>query len=168
MLSILERVCQKLEAGESVDPQHLEQAVAFIKGFADRWHHGKEEDLLFPAMEEAGISGEGGPIGVMLVEHVEGRNYVKGMSEAIERYGAGDRQAWSEFVTNGRNYIALLQQHIFKEDNILYPMADMRLTEKRQEELSEQFEVVEREKLGIAKREELLGLLEHLSGVYLE
>lgn len=55
MLDILERVSRRLEIGETVDAEHLERIVDFIRGFADRCHHGKEEDLLFPEMEEAGI-----------------------------------------------------------------------------------------------------------------
>ena len=168
MLRISEKVCEKLESGEEVDPEHLEQIVEFIKVFADKCHHGKEEDLLFTAMEEAGIPKKGGPIGVMLTEHDMGRGYVKGMSEAVAKYKAGDRKVSSAIVGNARNYIALLTQHIDKEDNILYPMADMHLSEERQKELLEEFERVEREKIGVGKHEEFHELLNHLRKVYLK
>jgi len=168
MLRISERVCEKLESGEKVNPEHLEQIVEFIKLFADKCHHGKEEDLLFVAMEEAGIPKKGGPIGVMLTEHDMGRGYVKGMSEAVAKYKAGDRKASSAIVGNARKYIILLTQHIDKEDNILYPMADMHLSEERQEELLEEFERVEREKIGAGKHEEFHDLLNHLKAVYLK
>ena len=166
MLRIAEKVCEKLESGEQVDPEHLERIVEFIRVFADKCHHGKEEDLLFTAMEEAGIPKKGGPIGVMLTEHDIGRGYVKGMSEAIAKYKAGDRKASSEIVRNARSYIALLNQHIDKEDNILYPMADMHLSEGKQEELLEEFEKVERERIGAGKHEEFHKLLDHLEAVY--
>lgn len=168
MLRISEKVCQKLESGEEVDPEHLEQIVEFIKLFADKCHHGKEEDLLFTAMEEAGIPRKGGPIGVMLTEHDMGRGYVRGMSEAVARYKASDRQALSAIAQNARNYIALLTQHIDKEDYILYPMADMHLSEDQQKELLEGFERVERERIGVGKHEEFHNLLDHLKAVYLE
>ena len=104
----------------------------------------------------------------MLTEHDMGRGYVKGMSEAVAKYKAGDRKASSAIVENARNYIALLTQHIDKEDNILYPMADMHLSEERQNELLEEFEVVERERIGVGKHEEFHRLLDHLGEVYLE
>jgi hemerythrin-like domain-containing protein len=167
MLRIAEKVCQKLESGEEVNPEHLEQIVEFIKVFADKCHHGKEEDLLFAAMEEAGIPRKGGPIGVMLTEHDMGRGYVRGMSEAVAKYKAGDRKASSAIVVNARNYIALLTQHIDKEDNILYPMADMHLSGERQKELLEEFERVEREKIGVGRHEEFHRLLDRLKEVYL-
>jgi len=47
MLRILDKVCDKLESGEEVNPEHLDQILEFIKVFADKCHHGKEEDLLF-------------------------------------------------------------------------------------------------------------------------
>ena len=69
MLEILDAVCFRLKAGEKIDPAHLTQIVEFIRGFADRCHHGKEEEIFFPALEVAGIPKEGGPIGVMLGQH---------------------------------------------------------------------------------------------------
>ena len=147
---------------------HLERIVEFIRVFADKCHHGKEEELLFSAMEEAGIPKEGGPIGVMLTEHDVGRGYVRGMSEAVAKYKAGDHQASSAIVGNARNYIALLTQHIDKEDNVLYPMADMHLSVEKQEELLKEFERVEHERIGVGKHEEYHKLLDHLTQVYLE
>lgn len=167
-LQILDGICRKLESDEEVDPKHLEQMLEFIRIFADRCHHGKEEDKLFPAMEEAGVPRSGGPIGVMLLEHDLGRNYVRAMEQAIVRYKASDRGAGSEIVENARNYIALLTQHIEKEDNILYPIADQRLSKEKEEELLEEFEIVEQERVGIGKHEEFHKLLEALKRIYLD
>src|SRR5512137_1052010 len=90
MLKILEKACKKLESGEKVSPEHLEKIVEFIRVFVDKCHHAKEEDQLFPAMEEAGIPKQGGPIGVMLLEHDMGRESVREMSEVLRKYKSGD------------------------------------------------------------------------------
>ncbi len=166
MLNILESVCRKLEAGQAVETEHLERILEFIRVFADQCHHGKEEDVLFPAMEMAGIPREGGPIGVMLIEHTHGREYVRGMNGAVSRYKAGEGKATSDFITNARGYIALLRQHISKEDNILYRMADIHLSAEKKEELLEQFDQIERERIGPGKHEEFHKLLEHLGAIY--
>lgn len=157
-LKILEAVCRKIETRDKVDPKDLADILEFITVFADKCHHGKEEDLLFPAMVEAGVPREGGPIEVMLAEHNEGRGYVRQMKEAQGK----------EFVEPARNYINLLTQHIDKEDNILYMIADMHLAEEKQKGLLEQFEKVEKEKIGEGKHEEFHKLLEKLSNVYLK
>jgi len=167
MLRILESSCYRLEAGEEVSAEHLEQMLDFVKVFVDKCHHGKEEDLLFPAMEEAGIP-RAGPIGVMLAEHEQGREYVKAMTNAFVKYKAGDQQASAKIVENARAYTSLLNQHIQKEDNILYRMADMRIPEQKQHELLDAFEKIERERIGVGKHEEFHRLLEQLEKTYLE
>jgi len=167
MLKVIEKVSQKLEAGEEVNPEHLEFMIDFIRTFADKCHHGKEEDLLFSAMEEVGIPREGGPIGVMLSEHELGRKYVKGMGDGVASYKKGESKAALQIVENARNYAALLAQHIEKEDNILYPIADMHLSEEKQHELIEEFEKVEKDKIGIGKHQELHEVLHRLRDIYL-
>jgi hemerythrin-like domain-containing protein len=166
-IRILEKMSDRLLAGQAVDPSHLEKAVDFIKVFADKCHHGKEEDLLFPAMEKAGIPRTGGPIGVMLNEHAAGRNYVKAMAESIPGIKKGDKAAARTFAENARNYGALLAVHIGKEDNILYPMADARLTPAQQKELASCFAEVEENIIGHDKHEEYHRLLKELETVYL-
>jgi len=166
MLGILERVCRKLESGEQVNPVHLEQMIEFIRVFADKRHHGKEEDLLFPAMEASGFPREGGPTGVMFREHDEGRSYVRALSEAVSQYKGGNLAASPHIVRSARSYIALLTQHIDKENNILFPMADMHLSEEKQRELLVEFDRVETEKIGVGKHEEFHQLLHNLKGMY--
>ena len=168
MLNILEKVCLRLDTGESVEETDLENIVEFFKVFADKCHHGKEEDILFPALEEYGIPNEGGPIGVMLSEHVIGRDNVKGMNDAIADYKEGKESASKEFVRYARNYIALLTEHIDKENKILFKMADMRIPEERQQSLLLEFEKAEEEIIGPGVHEKYHRLLEVLSGVYLE
>ena len=168
MLSIIEEVCKRLESGEKVDPEHLDKIVEFIRIFADKCHHAKEEDFLFPAMEKAGVPKEGGPISVMLTEHDYGREYVRGMSQAITKYKSGDAEASAEIVKNAMGYVELLTQHIYKEDNILYPIADKFLSEERQEELYEEFEKIEKERIGEGTHEKFHDLLHHLQDIYLK
>jgi len=167
MLRILDKIAAKIEAEGNVDPHHLERIVEFLQVFADRCHHGKEEDLLFPEMEKAGIPREKGPIGVMLMEHDQGRAYVRGMAEASSRYKKGDSAASAEYAKSARNYIALLTQHINKENNVLFPMEEKVLSPKKQEELVEAFERLEREKIGEGTHERFHHLLHELQERYL-
>lgn len=167
MLDILGKVCDKLEAAEAVAPEHLEEILSFLQGFADRCHHGKEEDLLFPAMEASGIPREGGPIGVMLLEHVEGREFIQRMITAVALLKEADPKAPSEFVGAGRDYVRLLTQHIEKENNVLFRMADMHISESAQQELEKQFGVVDKEKIGTEQIEQHLQKLVELKRRYL-
>jgi len=167
MIRVLERISDKLEAGENVDIGHLEKAVEFIKVFADKCHHGKEEDLLFPAMEKAGIPKTGGPLGVMISEHVSGRGFVKALADALPGIRSGNKAAARLFAENARNYGALLSQHILKEDRILYPMAEARLSPAQQDELAACFAEVGEKVIGHGKYEEYNRLLKELEATYL-
>jgi hemerythrin-like domain-containing protein len=168
MLKVLEKFCEKIEAEKEVNREHLDQILEFIKVFGNKCHHAKEEELLFPALEEMGMPREGGPIGVMLTEHDLGRDYVKGMSEAFERYKEGDKDSLAKIVENAQNYVTLLREHIDKEDTILYHMADMHLSAGKEEELLAGFERLEQERIGADKHEGFHRLLQHLEEIYLK
>ncbi len=166
MLRILERVCAELDEGRKVDGHHMTEIVDFIQNYADRYHHAKEEDLLFPAMEKAGIPREGGPIGVMLQEHDIGRGYVKEMKEAAEEYQNGDGEAASRYTGNARSFTELLRAHIDKEDSILYTMAVSHVPEEEQERLLREFDSREEEIFGPDRDRKYRDMLERLTRQY--
>ena len=122
LLRVLAQAASKVERGEEVSPTDFARALDFIRNFADRCHHGKEEDCLFPALEAHGLPRHAGPVGVMLAEHEEGRGYVRGLAQALEQWQKGDKSASRAVAKNARGYAALLANHIPKEDNILYPI----------------------------------------------
>jgi hemerythrin-like domain-containing protein len=123
--------------------ENLKTMVSLIRNFADGLHHAKEENLLFPKMEERGYSSQVGPVAVMLHEHVIGRDYVKGMSEGIEEYENGNFQALNRIYENMNGYIELLREHIQKENNILFRLANNALSQNDQQELITKFAEVE-------------------------
>ncbi len=129
------------------------ELVFFLKTFADKCHHGKEEGFLFPELINSGIQNQGGPIGVMLHEHVLGREYIALMSAAL------DESDYGEFSSNADKYISLLRQHISKENNVLFPMADRLFDEARQNYLFEKFEELEETVIGHGVHEQLHGMI---------
>jgi hemerythrin-like domain-containing protein len=167
MLDILEAIASRLEKGEGVDANDLERVLEFISVFSDRCHHGKEEDLLFPAMERAGIPREGGPIGCMLSEHDRGREHVRQMREATAAYTRGDVHAGPVIARSARDYVGVLREHIDKEDTILYPMAEQHVPRRELEALEDAFEKVETQRVGKGKHEAFHRLLESLAEKYL-
>jgi hemerythrin-like domain-containing protein len=145
------------------DKEELGRFVAFIRGFADAWHHGKEEDILFAAMVEAGFSRDAGPIAVMLCEHDQGRTHVRALADLSAQAGpwtAEDRQRLAEHA-NG--FAVLLRQHIHKEDAILYPMAEQRLPREVMARVCLDCEAYERRKAGSGEGERLRRLAEELT-----
>ncbi|MEW5720433.1 MAG: hemerythrin domain-containing protein [Chloroflexota bacterium] len=131
----------------------MTSAVGFFRNFADKCHHGKEEDELFPALEQRGMPKRGGPIGVMLAEHDQGRAFVRGMSDAADQYAKGDQTAAPALVQNTLGYVNLLRQHIAKENDVLFPMADHILADADQAKLFDAFEQIEATRTGPGEHE---------------
>ncbi len=162
MLAVLEAAAQRLDDSEPVRPGLFREAVDFVRNFADRCHHGKEEDNLFPRMEAAGVPRAGGPLGVMLLEHDQGREYVAAIAGAIDAFEGGDRSAAGVIAENARGYAGLLRQHIAKEDDVLYPMADRVLSPDDQRELEQRFQEIETSVMGPGVHERYHRLLDDL------
>lgn len=142
VLRALDGICLRVEQGENVPPGPLAEIVDFIGTFADGFHHEKEEQYLFPALEEYGVSRAGGPLGVMLHEHETGRQLVAEMSQAVQAYAEGEVRARNRFVAAARQYIELLGVHIYKEDNVLFKISESLLDSGRLASINEAFEQV--------------------------
>jgi hemerythrin-like domain-containing protein len=141
-LNVLETVVTRIESNQSVPENFPQWAPEFFGQFADKCHHGKEEDLFFPLLRERGIPEEGGPIGVMLNEHELGRDCVRRMREASEK----DKFDGAMFAIAAKEFIPLLRQHIFKENNVLFKMAENVLNETDDETMADKFTEIERER----------------------
>ena len=163
VLGCLEKMALECAVQGQLDKTSAEQALDFFRNFADRCHHGKEETHLFPAMEAKGFPRQGGPTGVMLYEHEQGRAHIQAMAGALEGAAAGKSDAVSQFVTHAHGYIGLLREHIEKEDHCLFTMADQALTDDDQQRLLAAFEHVEHEHMGLGTHEKYLRMAEELA-----
>jgi hemerythrin-like domain-containing protein len=157
VLNCLEKLANRCEAGETLDSDSALEALAFFRNFADRCHHGKEEGHLFPLLEARGFGRQGGPTGIMLHEHEEGRRLLAAMAGAVER------DAPREFVRHARAYVKLLREHIRKEDQCLFPMAAGILSSTDAESLAQRFGHVENAEMGEGTHERYLQLANDLA-----
>lgn len=162
VINALETGAQRLEASQPIRPEFFLDAADFTKGFTDGCHHKKEEDVLYNTMAKAGIPVEGGPIGMMLFEHEQGRAYTAGMRSAAQKLKDGDATAASAVIQNALGYAELLRMHIQKEEEILFPMADRFVPTAQQEQIMDGFEHVEHEETGEGVHEKYLALAESL------
>lgn len=167
MLRILQAIAGKLGEGEQIDSGQLNGIMEFLSIFVDKCHHGKEEEFLFPALEAAGVPREGGPIGVLMGEHEQGRRLVARLEKAVTNTISGDKAATSNVQVIVDEYVALLTQHIEKENNVLFAMADAKLDTAKDNELFEAFEQLEKERIGPGKHEAFHALLNRLEHEYL-
>jgi len=160
MLAMVERKC--------VDTIHFVLVVNLIRKYADGLHHAKEEYLLFPLLGEKGFSAENGPIAVMIAEHEQGRNFVKGIVNGINTFNKDDADALPFIYENLTGYANLLQNHIGKENNILFRIANQVLSSKEQTDLLQQFLEIESNATSDFNRENSIIKINNLAAFYLQ
>lgn len=129
VIDAAEAFAAEVDQAERDGRAELADFVEFIREYADARHHGKEEDILFEVMQECGFSTEMGPLAVMLHEHAEGRRLLRELAEAAGRPAPWTPAERAAVVGALESYGALLRNHIWKEDNILYPAAQNALDE---------------------------------------
>jgi hemerythrin-like domain-containing protein len=162
VLKAMHVASMRLSQGEQVRPAFFVNAALFMKNYADGCHHKKEEGILFVAMTESGIPLEGGPVAAMLAEHEQGRLFTRELRDSAQKWEAGDQSAQGAVVQNALGYVALLRQHIYKEDNILFPMADRRIPPVRQEQVAADFVRIQQEEMESGIQEKFRALAEIL------
>jgi hemerythrin-like domain-containing protein len=135
MIALLERNVGRTAASGYSNWQFYLDGVDFIRNYADRFHHAKEEDVLFEALIKNGMPRENSPIAAMLMEHDQGRAYVRAMEAAAQDALAGKTADMTALRENALAYVELLREHISKEDGILYPLAERVAPDKLREDI---------------------------------
>ena len=152
-LVLLEVAAARLSAGQPLRDGLWEELLDWLGAFADRNHHAKEEQHLFPALGEAGVPTQGGPVSVMLDEHAEGR----GLLQAMAAGPVGSR------LEAARRYGQLLRDHIDKENGVLLPLAETVLDPQSQLLVARGFEKIEMEQGPAAVIEQAEAVVDRLA-----
>ncbi len=138
--------------GHHVDAATLAQLVGFLRTLGDQCHHAKEEGLLFPSMREKGIPRET-PLGALLSEHAEGRDYLG----ALSGHPSPAEQAAAALLC-----VRVMRDHIETEDQVVFPVADAVLGPAEQEALAHRYAELEARTFGPGFRERVVAELEAL------
>ena len=165
VLASLETFLYQLSDDESKRAE-LADYAKFFREFADRRHHGKEEDLLFVQMTDYGFSKEWGPLKVMLQEHNQGRMRVRALAEIGQAEGPLSEEEKELVLSNALAFISLLRIHIKKEDKVLFPSALQTVPADIMESLTAEFETFEKEVMGEGAHERMHSLAESLIDKY--
>ncbi len=162
-LVVLERAAELLERAEPVAPETLEQAREFVRGFADGCHHAKEEQGLFPVLTRRAPMLEAGPVRVLTGEHEMGRAFMRDLGEGIADMRVGKAGGTLKACAAIQGYTRLLREHIAKEEDVLFRVAERALTVDDTQRLVQHFERVEAE-WGADAHSRYEALVEELEG----
>ena len=166
VLGSLESFAVAVDGGLAIERPTVKEYGDFFRGFADAYHHGKEEDILFQRMIERGFPTDSGPLAVMLHEHTEGRARVAVLRQAGESAGPLEATERQELLTAASQFVPLLRQHILKEDRILYPMALRALTAPELDQMETAFEEFEKKLSADGTEERLRAVAERLTSAF--
>ena len=161
LLSVVKNALVKIEAKHEVAPIFVDAAVDFIRIYADRTHHGKEEDILFRKLQEKQLSDEDRRFMEELIEeHMFGRQTTKALIEANTRYRNGDEAALTDIADQLRTLIEFYPRHIEKEDKVFFPASRTYFTDAEDQALLKEFWEFDRKMI----HEKYSALVEGLEG----
>jgi hemerythrin-like domain-containing protein len=131
MLSVIKDALAKIESKHKVDPVFVDISVDFIRVYADRTHHGKEEDILFRELNKKALNSEDSQImKELLDEHLFGRQ---------TRYRNGDENALADIAANLKTLTEFYPRHIEKEDKKFFPSTRTYFTDEEDQAMLAEF-----------------------------
>ncbi len=161
MLSIINRELKLVELTKAIDPLFVDLAVDFIRTYADRTHHGKEEDILFRKLERRNLSNADRQVmNELIEEHALGRKTTKALVNANVQYRNGNDSALSSVTAQLRSLVEFYPRHIEKEDKVFFPASRSYMTEEEDQIMLAEFMEFDR-KMIHEKYHALVQSLEH-------
>jgi hemerythrin-like domain-containing protein len=153
---------ESLRSGGEADLDVLKDVVDFFQIFVDKNHHAKEENAFFPILERHEVNPEGCSIESLRNEHKQARVLITALDHAIGEYKTGDPGAKSSISRPVRESIDLYNNHIWRENILLFPIGEKTLQESELSEITRSYEQVEKNlSIGFrAKYEQLVNGLE--------
>jgi hemerythrin-like domain-containing protein len=140
MLSVIKDILANIESKNTVDPAFVDIAVDFIRVYADRTHHGKEEDILFRELKNKPLSTDDRRVmNELIEEHVFGRQTTKALVDANTRYRNGDETALADIADKLLILIQFYPKHIEKEDKVFFPSSRTYFTDEEDQAMLAEF-----------------------------
>ncbi len=130
---------KKMESGETPPVAFFERGVEFIRSFVQKYHHFKEEYVMFQRLAEKKNGTLDAQIDALRYQHERGRDLVLNMAEALEGYKKGLVIQTTLLLESLAAYPSLLRQHIHKEEHLFFPLVEKVLTDPEMEALLELF-----------------------------
>ena len=157
-MAVLKSNLEKIDAAVKA-PLQLQRALDFLLEFGDKMHNTKEEKFLFPLMGQKGLPVEGGPIGVMLMEHDAERNLLQRMMAELPNLAEASAAGRQKFAAEGFEYLIIRAEHIWKENDVLYAMGRKVFSEEENTSLLGDFKTLDQQTYGPKAREHYYQML---------
>jgi len=157
-MAVLKNNLEKIDEAVKA-PLQMQRAIDFLLEFGDKVHNTKEEEFLFPLMGQKGLPVQGGPIGVMLMEHDAERNLLQRMMAELPNLAEAATTARQKFAAEGFEYLTIRAEHIWKENDVLYPMGRKLFSDEDNTSLLNAFKTLDQQTYGDEARDHYAQML---------
>ncbi len=169
MLKVVRNFCYRVMTKSDYDLNDLPKIIDFIRIYADKHHHGKEEDILFVTMSnEIEKLAKSGAITGMYIEHDNGRLYMANLEKAFEKFKTGDDESRLDIIANAICYTDLLDRHIEKENTAMYKFAENALNDVSKSFIEDECKKIEDMAVEAGLQDKYLALLDELESKYIK
>lgn len=167
MLKVVRNISYEVLTLGDFEIDDMYKVIEFIRSYADKHHHGKEEDILFETMnKKIEKLAKAGAITGMYIEHDMGRLYMLNLEKALKEYDSGDDKVRLDIIANAISYADLLERHIEKENTAMYKFAENMLDGESKAYIERETQKIEdlADESGI--KEKYISMLERLESKY--
>jgi len=166
LLDIMSKIALKIKSKDVFYPNDVEEVVKYLINIIENSHHGKEDDVFYPELISSGIPKETAPLSIINYEHLISVNYLKDISSCVVNCKIGNDFSGELLADSLTNYVIAIKNHIQREEEIVFPIANEVFSIEKQNEILQRFEVIEQKYISNSFNDQFDKLLNKFKNKY--
>ena len=166
LLDIMSKIALKIKSKDVFYPNDVEEIVKYLINLIENSHHGKEDDVFYPELISSGIPKETAPLSIINYEHIISVNYLKDISSCVVNCKIGNDFSGELLADSLTNYVIAIKNHIQREEEIVFPIANEVFSIEKQNEILQRFEVIEQKYISNSFNDQFDKLLNKFKNKY--
>jgi len=147
LLDIMSKIALKIKSKDVFYPTDVEEIIDYLIIIIDKSHHGKEDEVFYPELISSGIPKETAPLSIINYEHTLAKRYLKDISSCVVNCKIGNDFSGELLADSLTNYVVVIKNHIQREEEIIFPIANEVLSSEKQNEITQRFEDIEQKNI---------------------
>ena len=166
LLDIMSKIALKIKSKDVFYPNDVEEVVKYLINIIENSHHGKEDDVFYPELISSGIPKETAPLSIINYEHLISVNYLKDISSCVENCKIGNDFSGELLADSLTNYVIAIKNHIQREEEIVFPIANEVFSIEKQNDILQRFEIIEQKYISNSFNDQFDKLLNKFKNKY--
>ena len=166
LLDIMSNIALKIKSKDVFYPNDVEEIINYLIVLIDKSHQGKEDEVFYPELISSGIPKETAPLSIINYEHTLSKRYLNDISSCVVNCKIGNDFSGELLADSLTNYVVVIKNHIQREEEIVFPIANEVLSDEKQNEISQRFEDIEKKNISHSFLERFNRLVNKLKSKY--